>query len=720
MFFNLVYRNAMRSRKENLIYFFTLVTAVASFYIILSLGRQDVILYLKEFESDAVNKLLTLMPIIYLFALFLLFFLVLFANKYQLDRRSREFGLYLILGMQKERLFLQLLAEGLVTSFLAFLGGIVCGGFLAEIISLTTSRLVGQGIIGHHFSFSASAVGWTALGFLLIQSIALFVLGGKLFKQELHQLLYGEMAQKQDMGNARGGIITLVLGAIALGIAYWLVLKCFTVLGGVLLLLAMVFGIVGTLLFIRGLARLLSLLAGSIKSKSTHGLYTFTLRQLQENIVNRYVSVAVASILMMLSIMLIADGSSIIMASGSHLTRETSVYDFTVTGDDQKIEHFLTSEQMKPYVAYLNRLETGTMQTQDKRGQDDLPLSFVDWSTLTKKIIKLLPAGVEDPAATAKAQYSISNDNPAALNLLGAIEPGKSAPYLIPESSYNRLLEAAGAEPLSLKSDEAVLYLNPDFFSTDKSKELSMLDNIFKEATRKKEALITIKAQPIYFIPSVPMRGLVADRSIRIVSALVIPDDKFNEVVNSNTHRMFWNFCIPETIKATEGLMTPMKAVSDLLNSSGFGYESYLNNFGRQLFYVVAGSYTTLYMGFMFLIISCTVLALQFLTQMQQTRRRYLTLSMLGAGREQMKKSMHQQVLWYFLLPMLLACVSGSVGLSGMQMYLLPPIANKELLYVFAAVIACAVILVIGIYAVAVAHSADHEINKLQWKPNAD
>ncbi len=714
MFFNLVYRNAKRSRKENLIYFFTLVTAIASFYIILSLGNQDVIHYLREFESDAVNKLLASMPIIYLFALFLLFFLVLFANKYQIDRRSREFGLYMILGMQKERLFLQLMAEGLVTSFLAFLGGIVCGGFLSEIISLTTSRLVGQGIIGHHFSFSVSAAGWTALGFLLIQAIALLILGGKLFQREIHHLLYGEMDKKQEIGNVRGGFSTLLLGAVALGIAYWIVLKLLMVLGYASLLLAMAFGIAGTLLFIRGLARLLSLLAGSIKRKSTHELYTFTLRQLQENIVNRYVSVAVVSILMMLSIMLIASGASSILNSGSLLTRESSVYDFTVTGEDQKIEQFLTSEQMKPYVAYLNRLEVGKMQTQDKRDQNDLPLSFVDWSRLREKIVEFLPSGVEDPAAANAPGYYIGRDNPPALNLLGEIEPGMTAPYLIPESSYNRLLEAAGAEPLSLQPDEAVLYLNPDYFGSD------MLDTILKAAAGKKEALLSIKDQPIYLIPSVTARGLAADRSIKIVSALIVSDAMFKELVNPDTYTVYWNFCIPESIKEAEGLMTPMKATSNLLKSSGFQYESYLNNFGRQLFYIVTQSYTTLYMGVVFLIIACTVLALQFLTQMQQTKRRYLTISMLGAGREQMKKSMHNQILWYFLLPILLACVSGSVGLHTMYTHLMLLPENKGLLYLFTAIMACVVIFIIGIYAVAVARTADREISKLQWKPNMD
>ena len=66
MFFNLTWRNAKRSRSENLIYFLTMITAVAMFYIVLSLGQQDVIRFLSEIESDAVERLLTnLLPTVY-------------------------------------------------------------------------------------------------------------------------------------------------------------------------------------------------------------------------------------------------------------------------------------------------------------------------------------------------------------------------------------------------------------------------------------------------------------------------------------------------------------------------------------------------------------------------------------------------------------------------------------------------------------------------------
>ena len=317
-----------------------------------------------EIESDAVERLLTnLLPTVYLCALLFVFFLVVFANKYQLECRSRELGLYLMFGMTKIKLFIQIMTEGLITSFLALLGGLVCGGFLSEAISLTTARLVGHGIITHQLSFSVSAAIFTSLGFLIIQFVALFVLCGKLFRKELHQLVYGEMAKKQRTGNPYVSFVSFAIGTVILLVAYWIVVEHFMAASGAMLLIAVLLGIIGTILFIRGLARILSIWAASIKHKATRGLYVFTLRQLHENVVNKYISISVASILMMLTIMLITDGSVRIMSYGSELTRGTSVYDFTVMGNDQIVEKYLSNEQIRPYVSNLNRMEIGNIKS---------------------------------------------------------------------------------------------------------------------------------------------------------------------------------------------------------------------------------------------------------------------------------------------------------------------------------------------------------------------
>lgn len=57
MFYNLVKKNSKRNRKENGLFFSSLIVSIIAFYVILSLGKQDVILFLREMESDAINKL---------------------------------------------------------------------------------------------------------------------------------------------------------------------------------------------------------------------------------------------------------------------------------------------------------------------------------------------------------------------------------------------------------------------------------------------------------------------------------------------------------------------------------------------------------------------------------------------------------------------------------------------------------------------------------------
>ena len=74
MFFNLAWRNSKRSRNENLIYFLTMVTAVAAFYIVLSLGAQDVIRFLSSLEAMPWNGCLQTFYLLSMFVHYYLYF----------------------------------------------------------------------------------------------------------------------------------------------------------------------------------------------------------------------------------------------------------------------------------------------------------------------------------------------------------------------------------------------------------------------------------------------------------------------------------------------------------------------------------------------------------------------------------------------------------------------------------------------------------------------
>ena len=155
---------------------------------------------------------------------------------------------------------------------------------------------------------------------------------------------------------------------------------------------------------------------------------------------------------MMLTIMLIADGSTRIISNGNELTKESSVYDFTIVGEEQTVQQCLSSKELKPYVENLNRMEIGEISSK---------LS-VDWSILREKVVQSLPSDVLDSATQEATGYSFGPDQPASLNLLGCIDTNTS-PHIIPISSYNRLLEAIGEKNINLKNEEMIYYINPDF-----------------------------------------------------------------------------------------------------------------------------------------------------------------------------------------------------------------------------------------------------------------
>ena len=177
--------------------------------------------------------------------------------------------------------------------------------------------------------------------------------------------------------------------------------------------------------------------------------------------------------------------------------------------------------------------------------------SFIDWSGLREQVVLNLPPEVEDPVTQGATSYEFSPNQPAALNLLGCIDTTGASPFLIPVSSYNELLEAAGEKTIVLGIDEAVFYLNPDFQGSTKEETTTMLNQIAEDARANGKVLISIDGLPITLIPFVPMKGLTADENVKIITALIVSDEVYSEYVNPGTVTVYHNFCIPsETVEA--------------------------------------------------------------------------------------------------------------------------------------------------------------------------
>ena len=297
MFSNLILRNSRRSRKENGLFFSSLVISIVAFYMILSISTQDVMLFLQKMESDAVDKLLLLIPAFYGMTLGILFFLIYFACKYQFERRRHEFGVYLMLGMRRNKLFGMLLAEDCLTSILAMLIGLPVAVVLSEIVSLVIAKLVGMGIIGHQFSLSWSAIEWTLAGFLAIKLTALLILSGRISRQEIGTLLSQPANRpKKQMPSIFYGLAA-VCASVMLATAYYMAIQGIAWTKVSMMGLTLLLGSAGTMLLFYGMRALIALIVK--KGKGKKQLHVFTFRQIQENVIHQSSSMAISSLLIL-------------------------------------------------------------------------------------------------------------------------------------------------------------------------------------------------------------------------------------------------------------------------------------------------------------------------------------------------------------------------------------------------------------------------------------
>lgn len=632
MFFDFIKRNSGKARKENGVYFASLIISIVAFYVILSLGEQDVMMYLKTIESDAVAKLLLMIPVLYAVSLFFVFFLVYFANRYQLQRRSHEFGIYLMMGMKRSSLFAMIMGETLWNGLVALFIGVPISLFLTELISLATSRLMGMDIIGHRFRISWVGLGLTILGFIMIQLLAVFILSLKMSKKEPVDLLNEQKEKVQRISSPVWSFISLLIGAVLLCTAYILAILYLRSLDFRMFALVLAIGISGTFMLFRGLGSLIGTWIKG-KSSSSTGLFIFTGRQLQENVLHQWSSLAISSLLILMAMVCFVFGISTTLNRSAVSARTV---DFTFRGSEKEIVSVLTSQKLKPYVKDYYAMKLGFFRVSNAETSEDAASHTFSWAGLEQSILR---EKVSEEKENLQRNLSYQD-----------------TPYLISLSSYNALLKSINKANIILEDYEVAMYSSEQFSSSH---------DILRRAL-KSNPTVSIDEKQYKLESTLYTSNIVADRAITLSYALIVPDDIYDALAVSSEDSYLLNMVLNSEFVQEKGLMQAMYEVDKLISTSGLEYESYLSNMGRQLFYMVAGSYITFYLGIMFLIIANTVLGLKFLMQQRSTRHRYSTVFMLGASVESLCFSARIQIWWYFSLVILVALISSIFGISSM------------------------------------------------------
>ena len=641
MFSKLVSRNSKRDRKNNGLYFSSMVLSIISFYIILSLTHQDVMHFLKQIESDAVNKLFSMIPILYVATLFILFFLVYFSSSMQMERRKHEFGVYLTLGMRRSKLFLLLLLEDLRNSVLALGIGLPISILISELISLITAKIVGLGIIEHQFSLSTTALVYTVIGFLAVKLAVFVLLSAKTANMEIGNLLAYSPSGIKKLLPKGVYLLASVLGILLLGTAYYLGMSRRAWENVITMGITVLLGTLGTILLFFGMRLFIDFL---VKLGNNRKLHAYNFRQIQELVIQRSTILAICSLLIFSALCLFGAGVAI---SSGNSGNQTHVLDYTFRDSKQDTDENLDVNTVKKELEAEGLASQFSKILQIKVGKpkENESVSF-------EEIIKEL-----------KKQKGSKN-----MEILLQRFKQSTTSHLIPVSEYNELRKAANLPPLELTSEEAYLYMGKDFLPDE-----NLVNSVLKAKPQ-----IKVMGNDVKLIGEVHSLPIVTDREITISVALIVPDETFMSYTDGHYSNYVSGILAPELVKE-KGLMRAISDTNEKLNQTSLGYESYIQNMGRQLFYIISASYVTIYLAIIFLVVANTIIGVQFLMGQRQSYRRYQTLIHLGANYETLCKSSEKQINWYFGLPIALALISSSFGVSSLLTGIVPASARMAM-----------------------------------------
>lgn len=646
MLAKLAFANVRRSYKDFAIYFFTLLIGVAVFYAFNSITAQDAVLAFDKSQGNMIELLSYLINGVSVFICVILAFLVVYASRYLIKRRNKEFAIYLLLGMPKGTLLRLTLAETLIVGLVSLIAGIGLGLLISQGLLYVTAFMFVVDIPGFTFFVAQDELVKTIVVFLIIFALALFFNVGYVMKAKLIDLIQSE--RKNDTLKLRSIPVSFCLflvSCVIIGVSYYLLSENGIVVnptfGAATALVC-----VGTLLFFYSLSGFLLRVIQSIKPLYYRGLNMFTLRQVASRINSSFVSMAVICMTLFLAITSVAGGVGISLSMQNSMASITH-YDASVTSYYRVASSFegsdYSNEVKQRYKALQGYLKKNDYNMAQGIADDAKKLGLPDFGSVVRESAQV---DMYDSQATF-GQLDEQLGKPMT-DYVGAemINPDyiDQTLSIVPVSQYNHAMEISGREGISLGRDEAVLNCDTDVvmdYARDVTKSGITL-NVFGHDLAVDRDLNTETFQTT----SIP-----GQMGILIVSDEIIPDDAVP--VTSILNVQFTNNPDAEKqwMDIYEGISTSEDPETWPLNMGMTKEEVFSQNIG--LTTIIA--YLAIYIGLVLVVACAAILAIQQLTSASDNRTRYQLLNKLGAPRSMVNGALFKQILIAFLFPLVLA-----------------------------------------------------------------
>lgn len=620
MFSKLSLGNMRRSIKDYTVYFLTLTLAVCIFYMFNALGEQSIILDLSETQTTAFTSLTFTLGIVSIFVVLVLAFLVIYANRFMIKRRKKEFGIYMLLGMPQKKMSSILVLETLLIGLLALGSGLLIGFFASQGLSVAAAYLLNVQIKDYTFYFSVKSLIATLICFGAIYLIVMLFNARTIKKLKLIDLLQDEnKAEELKVRKKPAMILLFILGIGLITLSYYYVLSqgaegIIHTLGPGLLI-----NTGGTLLFFASISGIYISALQKNKKRYFKGLTMFSCRQMSSKVNSNFVSMSFICEMLFLTIVILSTVSGFNNVFKSE-TEVLSPYDasFRIFQDanpsNMKIEDAVRELVIDENQVFSNHRAFNLYNT------DVLLGDVADLSNEEENIQKFGDTHVDAVKLSdfnylmemqGKEAISLNENQYAVLTLPDTIiQPGLDLLYQNPKS-----VNIAGSE-LTLSGDAA------------------RVDNIWTSPTGFNFMLLIIpdgiadSLSPRVQIYSADYAGDKQDVEDYLLN---IEGDKF---IESTGTEIF--------------LSTKMQINA---NSSALS---------------IVLIFVGMYLGIVFLIAGAAILALQQLTEASDSRPRYELLRKIGANEKLINNSLFGLVSAYFMLPLALAAIHSVFGMTIM------------------------------------------------------
>ncbi len=636
MYFKIALNNVRKSFKDYSIYFLTLTLGVCIFYAFNSIGDQKAFLELGKRQAEYINILQRLISGISVFISCVLGGLILYANNFLVKKRKKELGIYMTLGMGKNKISKILTYETALVGIISLVVGLGVGIIVSQGISAFASKLFEVSLSNYKFLLSTDAILKTILYFGIIFILVMIFNTFVISKYKLIDMLTA--AKKNEDIKIKNPILTAIIFFISLGllgVAYKLVIKVGLNPTDRMFLVSIVLGILGTLLLFFSLAGFVLYVLQRNKNVYLKGLNIFVLRQMNSKINTNFLSMTVICLMLFLTISTLATGLSFKNALEKGL-ENTTPFDASATyyiDEDSKIK---TAEESIKELGF-------------KFNPEDKIVSYNEY--------KLEKTNLE----------SLLNKNAEGKNKKEIVEAmtykGTNA---ISISSYNDIRALNGEKSVSLANNEVLISSNLGEVENTLKNILKNNDKIEIDGKEYKIANNALIGEGKVIKEAFESTGMTNN-----FFTLIVPD---NIVSNLKPIANKININFPKNSNEEERVQKLFNEYRDgVVDSSKYGF---VNGYTKARIYEDNNGMTNIvlfigiYLGVIFLISSTAVLALQQLSEASDSIDRYKSLRRIGVSQKMINKSIFTQVSIYFGLPLVVALVHSVVAIKVVNGFL--------------------------------------------------